>query len=165
MATYYDSITDQQAELIQNSPMFFVASVPADLSGGPNDEGAVNLSPKGGNPLLILDSNRVAYLDFAGSGNETARHANTEGPITIMVCSFSDEAAIIRLYGHASVHDIDDHEFSEQLQESFEDDIALPARQVVDIRVDRTVTSCGYGVPVMNYVSERSTAYRGRKYK
>ncbi|MEE8046089.1 MAG: pyridoxamine 5'-phosphate oxidase family protein [Dehalococcoidia bacterium] len=165
MATYFDEITSEQRELIGNSPLFFVASVPGDLSAGPYGEGPANLSPKGGNPLHVIVQNRVAYLDFAGSGNETARHAIADGPITIMVCSFSDDAAIVRLYGTAKVVAFENSDLSERLAKSFEYEIALPPRQVIDIKIDRTATTCGYGVPVMNLVSVRSTAYRGRAYK
>ncbi|CAM3917658.1 hypothetical protein COLU111180_14385 [Cohnella lubricantis] len=37
-------------------------------------EGHVNLSPKGHDSLRILSTNRVAYLDLTGSGNETSAH-------------------------------------------------------------------------------------------
>jgi len=53
-------------------PMFFVATVDPSLANGPHDVGPVNVSPKGGVPLHILSPNRVAYLDYGGSGNETA---------------------------------------------------------------------------------------------
>ena len=88
MATYYTFITDEQAALIENAPLFFVATADPNLENGPDGTGALNLSPKGGTPLHILTPNRVAYLDYPGSGNETARHAISGGPITIMVCSF-----------------------------------------------------------------------------
>ena len=104
MATYYTSITDEQAALIHSAPLFFVASVDPNLTKGPGGVGPVNLSPKGGVRLHILNPTRVAYLDYPGSGNETARHAAANGSITIMVCSFGEEdAAIIRLLGKATV--------------------------------------------------------------
>ena len=93
MATYHPSITDEQAELIRNAKVFFVASADADLARGPNDVGPVNISAKGGVPLHILGPNRVAYLDYRGSGNETARHSVAGGPITVLICSFEDEDA------------------------------------------------------------------------
>src|ERR671915_1385004 len=100
MATYHPSITDEQAALIRNAAMFFVASADPRLANGPNDVGPVNVSPKGGVPLHMLGPNRVAYLDYRGSGNETARHCAAGGPITVMVCSFEEEdAAIVRLFG------------------------------------------------------------------
>ena len=79
MASYYSSITDEQDELIRSAPLFFVATV------GPDDPashvGPINLSPKGGVRLHIIDRNRVAYLDYAGSGDETAKHSAAGSPV------------------------------------------------------------------------------------
>src|SRR5512136_1816908 len=98
MATYHSSVTPEQAALIRSAPLFFVASADPSLAKGPGDIGPVNLSPKGGVRLQIISPKRVAYLDYPGSGNETARHAAAGGPITIMVCSFDEgDAAIVRL--------------------------------------------------------------------
>ena len=47
MAIYYDFITDEQAALIDNAPLFSVASVDPELTKGPGDVGPVNLSPEG----------------------------------------------------------------------------------------------------------------------
>ena len=60
MATYHASITDEQAALICNAPLFFVASADPALARGPHDVGPVNVSAKGGVPLHILGPNRVA---------------------------------------------------------------------------------------------------------
>ena len=46
MATYYPSITDDQAALIRNAPLFFVASADPVLEPGPEGIGPVNLSPR-----------------------------------------------------------------------------------------------------------------------
>ena len=73
MATFHDRITPEQADLIGEAPLFFVASVAPDLTAGPSEQGPVNLSPKGGSPLHVIDEHRVAYLDYTGSGNETAQ--------------------------------------------------------------------------------------------
>src|SRR5687768_13232542 len=109
MATYHPSITDEQAELIRGAALFFVATADAQLASGPNEVGPVNVSPKGGVPLHILGPNRVAYLDYRGSGNETARHCTAGGPITVMVCSFDEgDAAIVRLFGTARVTPLND---------------------------------------------------------
>ena len=75
MATYHDQITGEQAALIRAASIFFVASVEPGMSLGDHGQGPFNLSPKGGVPLHIIDDHRVAYLDYFGSGNETARHA------------------------------------------------------------------------------------------
>ncbi len=166
MATFYPAITDEQAELIRSATVFFVASADPQLSPGPNGEGAVNVSPRGGVPLHILAPDRVAFLDYAGSGNETARHSLAGGPVTVMVCSFSQEdAAIVRLYGHAQVTPLADSPLAELLLEHPAAEIKLPLRHVVEVAIERTMTSCGYGVPVMAHIQDRTIANRGRRYK
>src|SRR5258706_16352244 len=103
MAKTYPAITDEQPALLRNAPLFFVASAEPALAAGPHGIGPVNLSPKGGTPLLIVSPGRVAYLDYPGSGNETARHAAAGGAMTLMACSFeAGDAAIVRLYGTGS---------------------------------------------------------------
>ncbi len=166
MADFYPSITDEQAALIKKASMFFVASADPELSQGPAGEGPVNLSPKGGVPLHILGPNRVAFLDYTGSGNETARHSIAGGPITVMVASFEAEnAGIIRLYGKAKVTPLEDSPLADLLLESPAEGINLPKRQVIEIEIENTLTSCGYGVPVMTYAGDRTIENRGRAYK
>ena len=166
MAKPIDHITPEQADLIRSSPVFFVASVAGDLSKGPEGQGAVNLSPKGGTPLHVIGPNRVAYLDYAGSGNETSRHAWAGGSITIMVMSMgSEDAAIVRLFGRATVVPVEESPLAELLLSATADDIELPVRQVVDVSVEGTQTSCGYGVPVFEFVAQRVRSERGRRYK
>ena len=165
MAEYHASITDEQAALIQSAPMFFVATADPDLARGPGGAGPVNLSPKGGVRLHILDSRRVAYLDYPGSGNETARHAGVGGPITIMVCAFEAEnAAIVRLYGKARVTPLADSPVADKLVQQATSELKAP-RQVIEVEIEQTMTSCGYGVPVMTLLHERRASDRGRKYK
>ncbi len=165
MATYYTFITDEQAALIENAPLFFVATADPNLENGPDGTSALNLSPKGGTPLHILTPNRVAYLDYPGSGNETARHAISGGPITIMVCSFEEgDAGIVRLYGHARIVELNDSPLARQMLETPARELKKP-RQVIEVNIEKTQTSCGYGVPIMARVRERRTADRGRKYK
>ena len=165
MATYYTSITDEQAALIHNAPLFFVASVDPALTKGPGDVGPVNLSPKGGVKLHVINPNRVAYLDYPGSGDETARHAHAGGPVTIMICSFDeDDAAIVKLFGTATVTPFAQSSLAEALAQQSTSELKAP-RQVIEVEIKRTITSCGYGVPVMSLVRERRRDDRGQKYK
>ncbi|CAG0935479.1 hypothetical protein TFLX_04320 [Thermoflexales bacterium] len=165
MATYYTSITDEQAALLHSAPLFFVASADPNLAEGPGNIGPVNLSPKGGVRLHVISPTRVAYLDYPGSGNETARHAAAGGPITLMVCSFDDgDAAIVRLYGKAHVTPFAESALADVLAQQSTAELKVP-RQVIEIEIEQTMTSCGYGVPVMALVRERRSADRGRKYK
>ena len=166
MAAYFPNITPEQALLIQNSPMFFIATVAQTPDAISEGVGPINLSPKGGVLLHILNPNRVAFLNYAGSGDETARHTASGSPITVMVCSFeSEDAAIVRLYGQATVTPIAKSELAEQLLAAGATEMKLTPRQVVEIEVEKTSTSCGYGVPVMEFVRDRRTVDHGRKYK
>jgi hypothetical protein len=146
--------------------VFFVASAAPDLSRGPANQGPVNLSPKGGSPLHVIDENRVAYLDYTGSGNQTAGHAKAGGPITVMVMSMDgDDAAVVRLFGTATVSPLDESPLRDLMLSAPARDIELPMRQVIDIRVESTQTSCGYGVPVFEFKRQRVRAERGRRHK
>ena len=165
MGTFCDRITDQQADLIRNSHMFFIASVDPGFRERGNGPGPVNLSPKGGSPLHVLSSNKVAYLDYAGSGKETAVHIAKGGSITLMIMSGDEkDAAIVRLYGKGSVHKLDDYEFAERLMTSPARHLSGP-RQVIEIDVEKTQTSCGYGVPALKFIRQRTREDRGGRYK
>jgi hypothetical protein len=165
MAEFFPSITDEQAALIRRASVFFVATADPALASGPHNVGPVNVSPKGGVPLHILTPNRVAFLDYPGSGNETARHALAGGPITLMVCAFEAEnAAIVRLYGRARVLPLAGSPLAPILLQHGASELKAP-RQAIEIDVEQTMTSCGYGVPVMDFVRDRKPADRGRQYK
>jgi hypothetical protein len=166
MATYHPSITDEQAALIRAAPMFFTASADPRLACGPDGVGPVNVSPKGGVKLHIIGPNRVAYLDYLGSGNETARHCAAGGPITVMICSFEEgDAAVVRLFGRARATPLADSPLAPLLLAQMAPDPKSTARQVIEVEIASTMTSCGYGVPVMRFVRERRVADRGRRYK
>ncbi|MCY4618818.1 MAG: pyridoxamine 5'-phosphate oxidase family protein [Chloroflexi bacterium] len=160
-----DHITDEQADLIRNAKVFFVASADPSMGEGPSGEGPVNLSPKGAADLQVIDRHTVAYFDYRGSGNETARHTAAGGPITVMVTSFDEDAAIVRLYGRAKAMPLEESILAEQAEELRGVDIPTAERQVIEISVDRTQTSCGYGVPVYEFKGERSRDQRGMRYK
>jgi hypothetical protein len=126
----------------------------------------VNVSPKGGVPLHILGPNRVAYLDYRGSGNETARHCAAGGPVTVMICSFEEgDAAIVRLFGTARVTPLEESALAPVLLANPAAELKGKPRQVIEVEVDNTMTSCGYGVPVMKLVRQRRAVDRGRRYK
>lgn len=164
MGSAFPAITPEQADLIRSSRLFFVASADPSLGPGPHGIGPVNVSPRGGVPLHLVSPNRVAFLDYPGSGNELARHATAGGPVTVMVCSFAADAAIVRLYGRARAVPLEESALAEQLLAQRADPMKSP-RQVIEIEVERTTTSCGYGVPLMEFVRDRTKADRGRRYK
>lgn len=164
MANYFDAITPEQRALIEASHVFFVASAHSALEGGPDGQGGVNVSPKGNVALEMIDANQVAYLDYHGSGDETARHIASGGPVVVMLMSMgAQDAAIVRLYGRGRVEPVESSPIAERLVARCRDPKGL--RQVIRIDVERTATSCGYGVPIYEYVADRAPSQRGRRYK
>ena len=71
----------------------------------------------------------------------------------------------MRLYGHATVTPIAESPLAERLLATPAENIALPERQAIVVDVESTVTSCGYGVPVMTFGAQRTVRERGRRYK
>jgi hypothetical protein len=81
-----------------------------------------------------------------------------------MVCSFEGEnAAIVRLYGRARATKLDESPLAELLTRGVTEDDR--PRQAIEIEIESTATSCGYGVPVMEFVRDRGKGDRGRRYK
>jgi predicted pyridoxine 5'-phosphate oxidase superfamily flavin-nucleotide-binding protein len=145
MGRVLDAITDELAAFIAAQRVFFVATAPTD-------GGHVNLSPKGLDTFTVLDPSTVAYLDLTGSGIETVAHLRENGRITIMFCAFDGKPNIVRLYGRGEVIPTGEREADALLPRFGE----YPgARSVIRVRVDRVSTSCGYGVPLLEYAGER----------
>ncbi|MFA6116477.1 MAG: pyridoxamine 5'-phosphate oxidase family protein [Sphingomonas sp.] len=146
MAEFFDALTDAHRAFIARQPLFFVATAAPGAR--------VNLSPKGMDCFRVLDEKRVAYLDVAGSGNETNAHLLADGRITIMFCAFESPALIFRIYGRGTPVLPQDDRWAE-LAASF---TLLPGtRQIFEIAIDQVQTSCGWGVPHMSFERERDT--------
>ena len=151
MADWYDHIDDERRAFIERQHMFFVATAPNDPNGG-----YPNLSPKGRNLLRVLGPNLVGYVDYPGSGNETAKHTAENARITVMACSFEPTAGIVRLYGRGRRVDLGDPELR-RYRDAFAGDLHPYVRQAFFIDVEKVQTSCGYAVPRMEYVADRMT--------
>jgi hypothetical protein len=83
-----------------------------------------------------------------------------------MVCSFeAEDAAIVRLYGRARVASLADSPLAGLLLQHLAGGLKSTPRQVIEIEIEKTATSCGYGVPVMDFIRERQASDRGRRYK
>jgi hypothetical protein len=150
MAKWRDEIDDKLRAFIGEQKVFFVATA------GP--DGRVNLSPKGlDGSFAVLDPHRVAFLNLTGSGNETAAHLRLSDRITLMFCAFSGPPVILRLYGRGRAFHVGEAGFDERAAH-FAD---LPGkRQIVEVAVEEIVTSCGYGVPLMDFSGQRETLVR-----
>lgn len=139
-------LTNEFAAWLRAQRMFFVATAP--LAG----DGHVNCSPKGGDTFRVLDAKTVAYQDLTGSGAETIAHLRENGRIVLMFCAFDGPPKIVRLHGTGEIVAADHPDF-ESLVAHFP---ANPGtRTVMRIAVSRVSSSCGFGVPLLNYQGER----------
>ncbi len=145
----HEEIDDSIRELIEAQHVFFVATAP----DGPG--GHVNLSPKGlAGSFAVLGPHRFAYLDYGGSGAETIAHLRQNGRITVMFAAFDGPPNIIRLFGQGRALFAGDPGFDE-LRDRFPV-VHNRLRAIIDVDVTRVQDSCGYAVPFMDYVADRS---------
>ena len=154
MGQQYENINERWQDFIAGQKLFFVATAAK--------EGRVNLSPKGMDTLRILNENRVVWLNLTGSGNETAAHIKENGRMTVMFCAFEGNPVILRLYGQATAFHQRDPEWHDLIS-------LFPAihgtRQIIDLKVDLVLTSCGMAVPFYTYEGEREELERWAEQK
>lgn len=145
MAAQFEELRPVHKQFIEAQPLFFISTAAA--------EGRINLSPKGMDSLRILDDKTILWVNLTGSGNETAAHLLLNNRMTIMLNAFQDPPLILRLYGNCDVYHPRDKEFEQYLP-------LFPtyraARQLIKLNLEMVQTSCGYGVPYMEYTGERS---------
>jgi hypothetical protein len=145
MGQRHSMLADRHIRFIARQRIYFVATAAA--------EGRVNLSPKGMDTLKVLGPSRVVWLNLTGSGNETAAQVQLDPRMTLMFCAFEGEPLILRLYGRARAVHRTDPDWP-GLSGLF---APLPgARQVFDLTLDLVQSSCGMGVPLLDYRGERS---------
>jgi len=147
MGKVFDGIDEKLAAWIAAQRMFFVATAPR------GDAGHVNLSPKGLDAFAILGPRSVAYLDLVGSGAETLAHLRENGRITFMFCAFEGLPRIVRLYGRGEAVEPGDPGW-ESLAAHFPP--YASTRAIIRAELSRIADSCGYGVPLYQYKSDRS---------
>ena len=147
MGKFYKSISDDLQTFIREQHMFFVGSAPSN-------GGHVNISPKGMDSFRIFSPTHVAYLDLTGSGNETSAHITENGRITIMFCAFEGAPNILRLYGTGRTILPGSAEW-DQISPHFT--LYAGTRQIISVDVHMVQTSCGYAVPLFEYVDQRET--------
>ncbi|MGY9047517.1 hypothetical protein P775_08060 [Puniceibacterium antarcticum] len=146
MAKQFDSIAPEHRAFIEAQHIYFTGTA------GP--AGRVNVSPKGMESLRVAGENRILWLNFTGSGNETAGHLAQDPRMTLMWCSFTTRPMILRCYGTAQTLHRD--------HPDWDNTVALfgnppGARQIYDLSVDLVQTSCGYSIPFFEHAGERET--------
>lgn len=147
MGKTFDCLTEEHMEWIKQQKVFFVASAAAT--------GHVNASPKGhmDETFAVISPTRVAYLDFMGSGAETAAHISSNCRITLLFVALSGPPRIMRLHGNARLIRCD--QAGEDLSAHFPEFSYKGARAVIVVDVHRFSQSCGYSIPEYEYVSQR----------
>lgn len=146
MGQVHPEITKPIQNWVEKQQMFFVATAP--LSG----EGHVNCSPKGIDSFRVLDPHTVVYQDLTGSGAETIAHVQENERILIMFCAFEGPPKIVRFHGKGRIHKLGTPTFA-QLALHFPHHVGCRAFITVD--VTRVSSSCGYSVPLYEYVGQR----------
>ena len=142
----YPAIDERLKAFVEAQPVYFV---------GTASEGArISVSPKGIDSFRVLGSNRVAYADMTGATNEAAAHLQRDGRITILFCSFTRNANIVRIYGQGRIVLPSDPDW-EAVAAIMPQPPGL--RHFIDVTVDEVIDNCGYGVPEMTLVRERPT--------
>jgi hypothetical protein len=146
MADFFDALQEKHVAMIAKQPVFFVATAAPDAR--------INLSPKGYDAFRVISPTKVAYLDLGGSGNETNAHLLADGRITVMFCNFEQPALILRIYGMGRPV----LPWEDEWEEFAGHFTLMPGtRQIFVIDVESVQTSCGWGVPLMDFERERQT--------
>ncbi|QNF31445.1 pyridoxamine 5'-phosphate oxidase family protein [Adhaeribacter swui] len=146
MGKFYDFIQPAHQAFIKQQHIFFVSTAPL------SPHGHINLSPKGLDCFRVLSEHRVAYMDLISSGNETSAHTLENGRITFMFCSFAGAPQILRLYGQGFTVLPNSPDW-ETYAPHFK--IYPSTRQIIVADITLVQTSCGFGVPLYDYVGER----------
>lgn len=144
MGQLFEALSPRHRAFIEAQKIFFV--------GTAAEEGTVNLSPKGGDSLRVIDANTLAWLNLTGSGNESAAHVLRNPRMTVMFCAFEGAPLILRAYGQARVLHRGDPDWDEAMA-LFPPSVA--ARQIFLLDIDSVQSSCGMSVPLYDYQADR----------
>jgi hypothetical protein len=156
MGKVFEEISPELNAWIGQQKMFFVATAPLSA------EGLLNCSPKGMDTFRVLGPREVAYLDLTGSGIETVSHLRENGRIVFMFCAFEGPPKIVRLHGRGEVLTPELPSYRE-LEEQFPDYVG--ARAIIRADLTRISDSCGYAVPLYEYVHQRDILVKSAKAK
>ncbi|OUR84530.1 pyridoxamine 5'-phosphate oxidase [Colwellia psychrerythraea] len=145
MGQQFSELAPKHIEFIAAQKIYFVSTA-ADI-------GTVNLSPKGGDSLRVINSSTIAWLNHTGSGNESAAHVLINPRMTVMFCAFEGSPLILRAYGRAKVLHKGDAQWRDYIK-LFPESIA--SRQIFLLDITNVQASCGMSVPYFSYESDRN---------
>ena len=147
MATKFDKLNSEIIRFIGDQHIYFCATA--------GKEGYVNVSPRDTKTLKIINDNKIVWLNFTGSGNETSTHIQENGRMTLMFCGFEQEALMLKIYGQAKVYHPRDKQYNELISLFDDDKNFVGNRQIFELDIELAITSCGEGVPYFDYQGER----------
>ena len=152
--TRFDKLEGKHEAFIEEQHLFFVATA-AKAS-------RVNIAPKDAASLRVLGPNRIVWVNLTGAENETGAHLAEAPGMTLMWCSFNRKPMILRAYGRASIIHPRDDAWSELIT------LFPPrhgSRQIIDLAVDFVLKSCGFGVPLYDFIGQRDTLHKWEENK
>ena len=145
MGTQYKTLTSENIDFIKAQHLFYIASASGQ---------EVNLSPRGFDSARVIDEKTLIFLDYPGSGNRTARDISAGGEVTVVFNAFSGPAQIVRLFCKGDLVEKEDAQF-EKYFTLFDEKVSL-VRRIVVLNIYAVESSCGMGVPKMQYQKERT---------
>jgi len=140
----YKSLTERDIKFIEKQKLFYIAS-----SSGKE----VNISPKGYDCIKVLDANTLLFMSYPGSGNRTYTDAANNGEFTIVFNSFEKAPKILRIFCKAKIVENVNPEFNAYLKLFNEKEELV--RNFFEFSIYAVESSCGEGVPFMEYKGER----------
>lgn len=149
MAKEWGTIPDHLAKFAMEQKLFFIASA--------LDEEDVNISPKGVTTVKVIDEKTVTYADYYGTGDQTVKHLAAGGKATLLFMSFDEKPLVLRFYSRGRVVVKETDEFNKVAGKYYSEFDKSQFRQIFVFDVYRVQTSCGFGVPVMEYKKDRSS--------
>ena len=145
MGKQYKSLNPADIKFIKEQKLFYIASC---------SKHEVNLSPRGYESIYVKDENTLYMIDYLGSGNRTARDITEDGQVTLVFNAFDNAPKILRCFCKGEVFSKENKNFQE-ISSIFDVDMT-GIRQVFQFNIYAVETSCGMGVPIMEYKEERS---------
>jgi hypothetical protein len=140
----YKHLSQSDIRFIQEQQLFYISSC---------SKHEVNLSPKGYDSIHISDPSTLYMMDYLGSGNRTARDIKEDGEVTVLFNAFENKPKILRCFCKGEIIDRTDEEFIQASSYFQEDTQAI--RQFFKLKIYAVESSCGMGVPIMQYKQER----------
>jgi len=150
----FERLEGSHQKFIAEQHMFFVATAAP--------EGRVNMAPKDAPSLKVMNPSRIVWVNLTGAENETGAHLAESTRMTLMWCSFTQKPLILRAYGHSRLIHPRDREWDDLIKHF---PPRLGSRQILDVKIDFVLTSCGFGVPFYDHVGERDTLQRWEERK